>query len=126
MSGNLYLSIHVLKDGDRWSVEGVDDAWTLATTAPNPERLAGQLQTSLSAQRKKPHESELPKVVQITVEIEEFGLNSYQEGYINFTGSPTSFEVRSNYGRDIFRQAWEMGRIRESALNVSRINGSGS
>lgn len=126
-SGTLYFHMDLYvqtKDGvNEWSVKDADDEWTLATTAPQPERIAASLAGSLEG--KKPWQIELPKMVQFTIEIEESGLNSYQDGSIYFTKSPDSYQVRSNYSPKWFEAAWSVPQIRKHPLNVSKLTGSG-
>jgi hypothetical protein len=124
MSGQLYLSMNVYKDGNEWSIESCDNAWTLATTAPKPERLAANLESALTAQGLQIYQSNLPKLVSIRIEVEEWGLNSYQRGHIYFVDAPGNYEVRGWYGSRLFRQAWEMSQIRGKATGVNKVLGS--
>lgn len=63
-------------------------------------------------------------MVKFDIEIEESGLNSYIEGYIHFTSSPDSYDVRTNYGDKLFKEAWAIPAFRNHALNVVEIEGS--
>jgi hypothetical protein len=124
LSGTLHFHIHACKDpeNNRWTVEEKDDAWTLATTAPDPDRIASSLTRSLDG--RKPWQLELPKLVGLRVSIETFGFNDYQEGSIFFERGPDQFEVRSHQPPDLFREAWSNREIRNAVLNVARLVGS--
>lgn len=126
LSGTLHFEMQLYVDptGEPtvWEVKGKDSSWNLVTSSPNPDRVASSLAASLSG--KKPWEIDLPKMVKLRVEVEEPMLNSYVEGFIRFTGNPTSFEVRSNFGDRWFSVAWNNRTIRQAALGVTRLIGS--
>lgn len=118
--GMLYLDmqIHHRRSGgmSQWSIGDVDSAWTLATTAPRPDRLATSLRTALQQQGKAIWQTNLPKRVHMQIGI--------HDGFVRFTREPTDFQIGSHYGHDEFRQAWQQPRIRQRALGVSNLRGS--
>lgn len=124
LAGMLYYSMSLYKDGNDWTLKDSADHWNLVTKAPKPERLATSLERSLQAEGKKPYQSDLPKMVQFNIEIEESGLNSYIDGYIHFTSDPDNYDVRTNYGDQLFREAWAIPAFRNHALKVVEIEGS--
>ena len=71
LAGMLYFSSALYKDGDKWTLKGVSEKWKLVTKAPEPEHAAASLERSLKKQGKKPYQSDLPKMVHMSIEIEE-------------------------------------------------------
>jgi hypothetical protein len=126
LSGMIYFNTLELRvdpgNGDAWSIKDKSSAWTLVTSSPSPDKIATSLSRSLDG--KMPWEIELPKMVKMRIEVEERGLNGYQDGYIYFTKSPDRFEVRSNYGKTWFEKAWLIPNIRNAALKVTALEGS--
>lgn len=126
-TGRIYfgLSIYVDPTEDekkpKWKVKDKDESWKLVTKAPNPDRVADSLMASLDG--KKPWAVDLPKAVKISLEVEESGLNSYQEGWIHFSSNPESFQVSSNYGEKWFELAWKAAEVRAAALNNTKLTG---
>ena len=126
-TGKLYFGLSVYVDptenekNPTWKLEGKDEAWKLVTKAPKPDRVADSLKMTLGG--KKPWEIELEKMVKIRVEIEESFTNSYQDGWIVFTGSPDQYEVRSNYGPKWFELAWKNPDVRRIALDNANLKG---
>jgi hypothetical protein len=119
--GTLYLDMRIGHERSggtsQWSIGDVDSAWTLATTAPRPDRLATSLRTALQQQGKFVWQTNLPKMVHLQIGI--------HDGYVRFTRDPANFEIRSNYGHDEFRQAWQsQPRIRQRALAVNDLHGT--
>jgi hypothetical protein len=124
-TGVLYFELELYVEPGEfndWSLRNSGDAWKLVTKAPSPDKVATSLLRSLEG--KKPWQIELPKMVKMRVEVEKSGFNSYQEGYIHFTKSPDSFEVRSNYGDKWFKEAWSIPAIRKKALEATKLVGS--
>ena len=125
-SGTIYLSVFLEVDPDDdekpWKKGKTEEAWRLVTSAPNPDRVATSLSRSLEG--KKPWQIDLPKMVEMRIEVEEFGPNPIQDGYIYFTKNPDQFEVRSNYGEKWFREAWMTDGIRKQILEVDKLVGS--
>jgi hypothetical protein len=124
LSGTLHFHIEVCKNpqNNRWTIEDKDNEWTLATTAPDPDRIASSLTRSLEG--RKPWQLDLPKLVGMRVFIERTGPNDYTEGSIFFESSPDRFEVRSHQPPALFQEAWSNREIRNAVLNVSRLEGS--
>ena len=122
--GTLYLSMNIYKDSSGVELRGVSSHWELATTAPNPERLASTLQDALHSQNKKIWHTRLPKMVRMRVEVERSGLNSYQTGYARFFNNAGRFEIRTNYGQQLFRTLWKNPGISRRALRVNRLEGT--
>jgi hypothetical protein len=126
-TGKLYFGLSVYVDptenekNPTWKLEGKDEAWKLVTKAPKPDRVADSLKMTLGG--KKPWEIDLEKMVKIRVEIEESYANSYQDGWIVFTGSPDQYEVRSNYSPKWFELAWKNSTVRSAALNNVNLKG---
>lgn len=126
-TGKLYFGLSVYVDPTQneknptWKVEGKDEAWKLVTQAPKPDRVADSLKMTLGG--RKPWEIELQKMVKIRVEIEESLLNSYQDGWIVFTGSPDQYEVRSNCSPKWFELAWKNPDVRRIALDNANLKG---
>ena len=63
-------------------------------------------------------------MVKMRIEVEESGLNSYQTGNVRFIHDPRRFEIRTNYGPRLFREAWNIPGISRRALNVNNLRGS--
>jgi len=124
LAGMLYFSSALYKDGDKWTLKGVSEKWKLVTKAPEPERAAASLERSLRKQGKKPYQSDLPKMVHMSIEIEESFSNSYIDGYIHFTSNPDQFDVRTNYGEELFKEAWDFVEVRKTAFDTAEIEGS--
>lgn len=124
LAGMLYFSMSLYKDGDDWKLKDSGDTWKLVTKAPKPDRLATSLERALIAEGKKPYQSDLPKMVQMHIEEEVSFTNNYLDGYIHFTNSPDAYEVRTNYGERLFKEAWAIPAIRKLALEVTQIVGS--
>ncbi|MBI4790237.1 MAG: hypothetical protein HY782_24650 [Chloroflexi bacterium] len=116
MAGNLRIRAQITVRDNQWDVDEIEDEWTLVTVAPKPERLAAGLQSALANQGKKPWQSDLEKIVQLTINM--------NDGYIVFTHDPLQFEPRSNYSLEPFESAWKSSRVRERVLGVSKIVGS--
>jgi len=129
--GTLYLNAEVYLNTThgtpQWSLRSIEPAWTLATTAPQPERIATTLKTALRQQGKRAWQTNLPKMLQLRIEEEvpgAFASNRYSTGYIRFTENPDRHEVRTNLNADIFRQAWRVAGIRQRLLEVNELVGS--
>jgi len=121
VSGQLYLSLRVYNEDNTWEVKDIDKEWALATTAPEPDRIADSLEDALGG--KKPYQSELPKLVTIKVETEiPWALNDYTDGHIYFTADPNKFEVRTNEDPTPVKKAWP--HVRGQVLAVSGIGGA--
>jgi len=121
VSGQLYLSLRVYNEDNTWEVEDIDKEWTLATTAPEPDKIADSLKDALGG--KKPYQSELAKLVTIKVETEiPWAANDYTDGHIYFTADPNKFEVRTNEDPTPLRKAWP--HVRGQVLAVSGIGGA--
>jgi hypothetical protein len=122
-AGQLYLSANLYKEGNAWTMEDVDSAWTLATTAPKPERLAHNLEVALRELGQKPYQSNLPKLVSFRIEIEkEWALNDYQRGMRYFTSDIDSAEVRGWYNSETISEAWSL--LKPRIMTVSSVRGS--
>ena len=126
IGGTLYLSADLYLEGQQWTLRTVESAWTIATTAPRPDRIATALKTALLQQGKTIWQTNLPKMVQLNVEayVPFPRLNQYSEGWIHFDQAPDRFEVRSNYDLAPFRRAWEVSGIRRRILQVNDLVGS--
>jgi hypothetical protein len=124
-SGTIYFDVFLKvepEDENPWKKGKMGESWRLVTKAPNPDRVASSLAQSLDG--KKPWQIDLPKMVSMSIEVEEFGPNHVQEGNIYFTKSPDQFEVRSNYGEKWFKEAWMTPGIRKQILDVDKLTGS--
>jgi hypothetical protein len=124
-SGVLYLSAHVYRNGDQWTLKAVDDAWRLATSQPKiASRLATGLKNSLRTQGKPVWRSVLEKSISITVETEiQWGLNEYREGFVRFVENPNQAEFRGNWGPDVASAPWLMPNIRNEILSITNVEG---
>jgi hypothetical protein len=132
--GSLYIDVDVYFDQTsgtpQWSLKSAASKWTLATTAPQPDRIAPALKTALRQQNKAIWETRLPKMVRLRVEEEvPWGLNRHSSGYVRFVQDPDRFEVRSAYvtdpyGSNVFASAWRVPGIRRKVLDVNELEGS--
>jgi subtilisin family serine protease len=126
--GTLYLAMSVYLDETggtpRWSVKSIDSEWTLATTAPKPERLATALKDALRAQGKRVWQTNLPKMVELSVETERSFINARTQGWVRFVADPGRYEIRTHGFIEPFRRAWAVPAIRQRALDVNDLSGS--
>jgi len=126
--GTLYLEASLYLDETsgtpQWSLRSLGPSWVIATTAPQPARLATTLKTALLQQQKRIWQTNLPKSVKLLVEEEVSGLNRYSEGHAYFTSSPDQFEIRTNYGPELFRRAWQILTLRARILEINDLTGS--
>jgi hypothetical protein len=133
LNGHMYLNCRVYRDEDgKYSVKSMSPSWDLKTNAPNPERAAGSLDSSLKAQGKEPIDSTLPKIVEMDLERESG--HWYSENDIDSTSYHfTSPEEMSWDGSDAvlhgndpaeFKEAWD-AVVRAAAAGVTKLTGSG-
>lgn len=122
VAGVLHLSMRlelVRGEPHQWSVDSVDSAWELATNAPQADRIVDSLVNSLGS--KKVWEIDLPKMVKLRIDVEDYEFNYMPQGYIRFDGDPGRFEVRTNGSPEWLRAAWQVREIRDRALRVNRL-----
>ena len=88
-NATLYLDCRAhRKENGEWELTDIDDAWTLMTNAPKPERVVGGLKSSLKEQNKRIVDSPLRKVVQATLDIASghwYASDSYDDVSIKFS-----------------------------------------
>lgn len=120
-TGGLYISMDVTREqagiAILTQIQDIDSTWELVSTAPNPGRIAQNLQDSLRAQGKKPYESTLPKMIHLR-------LNGI-DGYIYVQGTDLRrYEARSNYDLPPFEEAWGDILVMQRIQRIDRIHGS--
>jgi hypothetical protein len=122
-SGSLHLNLYVVRErgssAENWSsTTSVTSAdWELATTAPSADKLAQNLQDSLTGGVDK---TALPKYLHVRVETEvDWALNKYVEAVIYFVGR-NSPEFRG-YDEKLSQWVWEKTSALEKALQVTSI-----
>ena len=124
LNGRLFFHLNLKNDGAKWEIGGkTDQRWTLYTSEPGPEGIAHSLQRSLAKAGKKPYESELPKEIEMFIEVEEPGNNTYADGRILFANDPDAYEVRTNYSASLFEKAWAESDIKRKVLEEREIVG---
>jgi len=127
-SGTLSLNVHVLReraDGQtdwRWSVEDIDDHWTLGTSAPNPIRVAQNLLDSLKGFPIMTH-CNLPKRINLTIETEVPGFNEETQGALHILPDH-SFIAESSGNSNLIRESATSPVVGLRILEVKNIVGS--
>lgn len=128
-TGKLYLDMQVIKIGNDWTLEEIDDAWTLVTKYPEETRkkLAASLKSSLK--RQPIYKTNLPKWVRILLIIESSrGWRDYYHGTIVFTKEPDNFEVKRGDSHmetsELMRQVFTTDLFKRAVLNVNDLKGS--
>ncbi|OGO34059.1 MAG: hypothetical protein A2Z03_12330 [Chloroflexi bacterium RBG_16_56_8] len=81
------------------------------------------MQRALADAGKKPYQSDLPKEIEMMIEVEEPGNNTYADGRILFANDPDTYEVRSNYSENLFKNAWAVPEVRRLVLEEREIVG---
>ncbi len=133
-NGTMYLSCRIYRDEKgTYSVKEIDPSWNLKTNAPKPERVAGSLDSALKAQQKEPYDSQLPKVVRATLEIESghwYESNDIDETSYTFTeiddvAYSTADAMLHGNDPSEFKGAWD-GVLKEKIKGIKGLRGSGA
>lgn len=123
----LHIEARAYKDGDKWKIEEVTDHWTLVTSMPRPGQLADALTKAMALQNQSPIDSNIPKMVHLTVEEEVSWLNDYYDATFVFQEDASSYELRaakSPYEAQITTAAWDEGGVRDQVTGVTKLHGS--
>lgn len=120
-SGSLHLEMEIYRERNEdgsWDIElqHTASSWELATSAPNPSRLAQSIMDTLGGSVEN---TSLPKYLHVRVETEVFALNDYDRAVIYFKDSDNpdyrGFDVA------LSRWVWNHPQIRSAALSVTQV-----
>lgn len=121
-SGMLTIEMEVkISPRGEWTVEDIDDHWTLGTSAPNPERVAQNLMDSLGVLPVWSH-ANLPK--QVKIEIDDESTDTETETTISVPIDRSEIFVRTRGDRATGLQAAREPVLALRLIDIAKIEGS--